>query len=425
MKELSRAEKAAILKKVKKFVLRYHINVGGINYDEWARTLDSHATELTEADDRQFETGVRALLADLGTSHTGFFREVPDLLLPQHSLNSTLRKVQIAGADRWMFLDVFEDGAADRAGIRPSDVLLAVNGESVPTDDVPKFGIGRKYTFTIRRANRNDPEDVTVEVPFVKGSKAHPPLVPPKTLSYKMLQPGMGYLKVGWFTASMGLGFSKELDAAVAELKKNGCGRLIIDLRGNIGGGLGFARLCSYMCPGKTPIGQSLTPKRLRTGYDRTQLPRVPMPSTALGLIAALTRFLVKDKSLVLLTQGLGPQPFHGNIVVLVNEFTNSAAEMVANFAFENKVATVIGTRTSGTVLGARNVAVGAGYWLRVPVFGWFSSDGSTIERTGVIPDSIVEPDPRQLAQGDDRQLSAAVSALTGVAESAAVRTRA
>src|SRR5206468_12770138 len=120
-------------------------------------------------------------------------------------------------------------------------------------------------------------QDVQVEVPFVKASKANPPLVPPKTLTNRMLEPGVGYLKIGWFTASMGLGFSKELDSAVADLKDKGCERLIIDLRGNIGGGLGFARLASYLFPGKIAIGQSLTPKRLRSGYRREELPRVPM----------------------------------------------------------------------------------------------------------------------------------------------------
>jgi C-terminal processing protease CtpA/Prc len=41
---------------------------------------------------------------------------------------------------------------------------------------------------------------------------------------------------------------SKVLDAAIASLKSQGCDRLIIDLRGCIGGSLGFARLVSYMC---------------------------------------------------------------------------------------------------------------------------------------------------------------------------------
>ena len=210
----------------------------------------------------------------------------------------------------------------------------------------------------------------------------------------------------------MGLGFSKELDGAIANLKSAGCKRPIIDLRGNIGGGLGFARLASYMCPGKIPIGQSLTPKRLRAGNDGDVLPRVPMPSTAAELALALARFIVKDKSLILLTQGLGPQPFHGNIVVLTNEWTNSAAEMLANFAAENNLATIVGTRTSGTVLGARNFSVGSGYWLRLPIFGWFTSKGDTIEGSGVQPNIEVDPLPDLLTQGEDRQLSTAIALL-------------
>jgi C-terminal processing protease CtpA/Prc len=40
-------------------------------------------------------------------------------------------------------------------------------------------------------------------------------------------------------------------------------------------------------------------------------------------------------------TEGLGPQPFHGRIVVLINEHTHSAAEMVASFAKQNHHATI------------------------------------------------------------------------------------
>ena len=67
------------------------------------------------------------------------------------------------------------------------------------------------------------------------------------------------------------------------------------------------------------------------------------MPNTKLGLLFCLTRFSVQDKSLVLLTQGLGKQPFHGRVVVLVNEWTNSAGEMAAQFAKDTKLATVVG----------------------------------------------------------------------------------
>jgi C-terminal processing protease CtpA/Prc len=47
----------------------------------------------------------------------------------------------------------------------------------------------------------------------------------------------------------------------------------------------------------------------------------------------------------------LGAQPFHKKIVVLTNEWTNSAAEMVANFATENHLAKIVGKKTAGNVL--------------------------------------------------------------------------
>jgi carboxyl-terminal processing protease len=117
----------------------------------------------------------------------------------------------------------------------------------------------------------------------------------------------------------------------------------------------------------------------------------------------------------MLLTQGLGEQPFHNRIVVLVNEWTNSAAEMVASFASENRLATVIGQKTHGNVLGAMNFSVGGGYWLRLPVFGWFTSKGRSLEGNGVDPDVSVEISPGALAEGQDNQVAAAVNIVSGL----------
>ena len=64
---------------------------------------------------------------------------------------------------------------------------------------------------------------------------------------------------------------------------------------------MGFARLASYLCPGQIPIGHSLTPGRLRRGYDREELPRVPMPRTRATLALTLARFAFRDKSLFFL----------------------------------------------------------------------------------------------------------------------------
>src|SRR5262249_33223518 len=108
------------------------------------------------------------------------------------------------------------------------------------------------------------------------------------------------------------------------------------------------------------------------------------------------------------------PQPFHKRIVILVNEWTNSAAEMVANFAAENKLATIVGQKTRGNVLGAANFRVGSGYWLRLPVFGWFTSKGKSLEAKGGDHDVPLDISAEGLAQGVDNQMNKAIEIVSG-----------
>jgi len=308
-----------------------------------------------------------------------------------------------------MFLDVFNGGPADTAGIRPGDYLEAVDAKPVE-GLLPTFGMGRRHNLTINA--RDGRRSTSVEVPVRKGSKTNPPIVEPLALKSSVCAPGVGYLKVGWFPGAIGLRFANELDRTIANLTAQGTTHLIVDLRGNIGGGLGFARLASYFCADKRPIGQSLTPTRLKTGYDPAELPRIPLPDSKLKLALVLIQFLLKDKSLFLLSQGLGTQPFHGRIAILVNEWTNSAAEMLANFASEYGLGTIIGTKTAGNILGARNFEVGRDYWVRLPVFGWLTAAGESLDGRGLDPDQVVDVDPESMRAGRDVQVEQAVEKL-------------
>lgn len=139
------------------------------------------------------------------------------------------------------------------------------------------------------------------------------------------------------------------------------------------------------------------------------------MPGTKPALLLTLAEFAFRDKSVVLLTQGKGPQPFHGRIVILVNEWTNSAGEMLASFAQEHRLATVIGTKTAGNVLGAANFSVGDNYHLRLPIFGWITWGGSALEGTGITPDVFAENSPELLIRGVDQQMAKAVEVVSGL----------
>src|ERR1700691_4582798 len=73
-------------------------------------------------------------------------------------------------------------------------------------------------------------------------------------------------------------------------------------------------------------------------------------------------RYGLVEKSILVVTEGLGQRRFHGRVVLLVNEHTASAGEMVSAFAEENNLATIVGTKTPGRLLSGSAYKVGHGY---------------------------------------------------------------
>jgi|SRR5579864_861480 len=404
-------DRLKVISRVKAIVVKRHFNIANVDYADWSRKVDEQTPTLVTADDNSFEGGVRNLLRQLKSSHTNFYRSGSNTTLPQHVVGATLRSVPRAGAHQWMFLDVFEDGPAARAGVRPGHLLINVNGAPAIPPAFPAFRFGQEHEVTIELPDRKEARSLVLRVPPRRAKGRRPPLLEPKSLSHRLLR-STGILKIPFFSGVFGIRFSKFLDATLESLKAQGCDRLIIDLRGCLGGSLGFAHLVSYLCPDRIPIGYDVTPKRLQRGYNVAQFPKVPMPSSKLGLLACLARFSLQDKSLVLLTQGLGKQPFHGRVIVLVNEWTNSAGEIAAQFAKDAKLATIVGKQTRGNVLGSTMFNVGNGYQLYLPIFGWYSPDGTSTEGSGVRPDVDVDVDPGSLAYGDDAQFDKALELL-------------
>src|ERR1035438_3644021 len=102
---LDSKERVRILQSIKKLVLAQHINVGGIDYAAWTELVNKRTAELLTAEVAGFEAGIRQLLAELKTSHTVFYHSRPKELLPQHTINASLRDVSRDGHHKWMFPD--------------------------------------------------------------------------------------------------------------------------------------------------------------------------------------------------------------------------------------------------------------------------------------------------------------------------------
>jgi C-terminal processing protease CtpA/Prc len=210
------------------------------------------------------------------------------------------------------------------------------------------------------------------------------------------------------FPGVIGIDVAKDIDRAIESL--DGCNRLIVDLRGNTGGGIGGLRLMSYLTPGKLEVGYSLTRKRSERGYRREELTRFGrIPSHKATLIWLAARYALVEKSILVVTEGLGQRPFHGRIVLLVNEHTASAGEMVSAFAEENSLATIVGTKTPGRLLSGSAYKVGHGYILGLPVAAYLTWQGRMIENNGIVPKFSIELSREALRGGRDTQLETAV----------------
>ena len=85
---------------------------------------------------------------------------------------------------------------------------------------------------------------------------------------------------------------------------------------------------------------------------------------------------------------------------------------MVAAFAAENGLATIVGTKTAGRLMGASAFKVGFGYRVALPIAAYKTWQGKMLEGVGVCPNIEVAFNPEAYVQANDPQLDAAVAAI-------------
>lgn len=365
---------------------------------------------LCSAEPREFEAGVNASLARLKSSHVAFFHGSGAGMLAPYALNATFLKSDDA-EPVWLFLDVLEGGIASKAGIVFGETLAKVDGVPVAPPNIPRLDLGSRHELTVLSRDGKE-RSVPIALPLLVA-KGRPPMSEIQAVHSRMLTDEIGYVRVAYFPGAAGDKFALAYEQALADL--GAIRGLVIDLRGNVGGGLGSLRVMSSLCSDKRPIGYNVSRKLAEYSFKKENLPRIDrIPTSKLALLAMFLRFklLNRDRSIALFTEGLGPRPFHGRIAILINEHTKSAAEMIADFAASNGLATLIGTRTAGEVLGGVNFVVGERYRLRIPVGGWMTWDNRLLEGKGIEPEQAVARGAQDLRAGRDMPMAAAIDVL-------------
>ena len=241
-----------------------------------------------------------------------------------------------------------EDGPAYKAGIKPKDQIVEIDGEStynLTSEEASKRLKGKANTSVkvkvYREANKLtkvfELKRETIELKYVKS---------------KMLEGGIGYLRLTQF----GDNVYPDMKKALEGLQAKGMKALILDLRSNPGGELGQSIKIASMFIEKGKIVSTRQKKGEETVYSR---------------------------------EG----KYFGNfpMVVLINGGSASASEIVSGALKDYKRATLIGEKTFGKGSVQTLLPLPDGDGIKITIAKYYTPNGISIDGTGIEPDKKVE----------------------------------
>jgi carboxyl-terminal processing protease len=246
---------------------------------------------------------------------------------------------------RVMILGPLPDSPAIRAGLRPGDLILAVDGQSTEGESLlevvarvrgPK---GTTVVLRIQRAGSVAPLEISVMRDTIHLT----------SVSRRIQTENIGYIGLDGFNAQTAAG----LREAISELRHAGAEGLILDLRNNTGGlvDAAIAVVSEFVPEGDVFLWRHA---------DGTE---EPYPVIGEGLA------------------------YEVPLVVLVNGYSASASEITAGALQDHGRAVVVGTRTFGK--GSVNLLgeLDSGAGLYVTTARWLTPSGRLIEGQGLEPD--------------------------------------
>jgi carboxyl-terminal processing protease len=266
-----------------------------------------------------------------------------------------------------------KDTPAYRAGIKPGDKVLKINGTStdgMSVEAAVKLIRGEKGT-PVTLYILHEEERIPIELTIVRDTINIP------TLDSELRSDGVFVIKLYSFSAnSTGL-----FRNAMKQFAASKSDKLVLDLRGNPGGYLSAAvDISSYFLPSGTTI--------VTEDYGTDEKPKV-----------------FRSKGLATIGAGL-------KFVILINEGSASASEIVAGALKDHDRAVLVGTQSYGKGSVQEVVDVTKDTLLKITVAKWLTPDGISISEKGLTPDHVVEFTKEDAQAKRDPQMDKAVQLL-------------
>lgn len=281
------------------------------------RELDPHSYYLTSDEIRQSNESLQGGFDGIGISY-------------------------ILESDTLVVTSLIKDGPAEKAGILPGDKLIRVDdslvcGSSELTRRISRLLRGKKGTHVITQFMREGEGARTFEMDRAK--------IPVYTVpSWYMINDEIGYVKVIRFGAET----SKDFRDAVKKLKKQGMKKLILDLQDNSGGYLNTAvDLCD----------EFLDKDRLIVFTEGKNSPRKEFYAKGGGIFE------------------------DGEVIMLVNENSASASEILSGAMQDHDRAVLVGRRTYGKGLVQNTFYFSDGSAIRLTTARYYTPSGRCIQK--------------------------------------------
>ncbi|PMB16142.1 peptidase S41 [Fischerella thermalis CCMEE 5205] len=340
---------------------------GSFNRQNWLTIRQSLLSRNYSSREEAY-TAIREALQKLGDPYTRFMDPKQFEALTNQTSGEVsgigIRMEVNENSKRLVVVEALENSPAIKAGIKPGDEIVAIDGKptrQMKIEDASKLIRGRAGTMVTLRLEREGHSAfdlkltrATIEVPTVR---------------YALKQEGrrrVGYIRLREFNAHA----ADQMRRAIRDLNSKQVDGFVLDLRGNPGGLLQASIEIARMWIDNGPIVRTVD---RRGGSDESKANHTALTNRPL--------------------------------VVLVDNNSASASEILTGALKDNKRAIVVGSQTFGKALVQSVHELGDGSGVAITIAHYYTPKGTDINHKGITPDiklDLTEEQQRQLASNPD-----------------------